>query len=313
MEKYNLPYQNARGFCNVLISAIGGDGANMAAKLLFKIGVGALGLDGAYDARYGSEKKGTPTDVSVRFCNLGTPVREVGPNSKPHILSIFHVGLINPLGLNKGLHKNATVIANTKQSPEEIRKEIKLHSGTIICLDAQGIASKTGSRLNVPMMAIIAKVLGFPEEKIVEVISETWPRALKANIAAFREATQINTSQHFPEDGLYELVPPSMTRGQIGYLNMLDGGTIDALYHSTINRDNRISGYGFVPEFQPEACTGCAICMSVCSDPGGIIWKNGKVIGIDTAFCKGCMRCVEVCPESKRGKALQLPSEMVEV
>ena len=61
MEQYKLPYQDSLGFCNVFISAIGGDGANMAAKLLFKIGVTALGLDGAYDARYGSEKKGTAT------------------------------------------------------------------------------------------------------------------------------------------------------------------------------------------------------------------------------------------------------------
>ena len=313
MDKYSLPYQNQRGFCNILISAIGGDGANMAAKLLFKIGVYALGLDGAYDARYGSEKKGTPTDVSVRFCPLGTPVREVGPSNKPHILGVFHTGLIKPLGLNKGLYKDATVIANTTQSPEEIRNEIKLNSGTVICLDAKTIAATTGSRLNIPMMAIISRVMGFPDDKVSEAISETWPRAQKANIAAYLDATKGFAKQQFPNDGLYELVPPSISRGQIGYLNMLNGGAIDAIYHSTNSRDNRISGYGFVPEFAPEACNGCAICMSVCSDPGGILWKDGKVTGIDTAFCKGCMRCVEVCPETKKGKALRLPAEMVEV
>jgi len=26
--------------------------------------------------------------------------------------------------------------------------------------------------------------------------------------------------------------------------------------------------------------------------------------GIDETYCKGCMRCVEVCPETKKGKAL---------
>jgi pyruvate ferredoxin oxidoreductase gamma subunit len=313
MDTYKLIYQNQRGFCNILISAIGGDGANMAAKLLFKIGVTSLGLDGAYDARYGSEKKGTPTDVSVRFCPLGTPVREVGPNNQPHVLAVFHVGLIKPLGLNKGLHKNATIIANTTQTPEEIRHEIKLNSGTIICLDATQIASKTKSRLNIPIMAVIAKVMDFPEDKVIQAIADTWPRAQKANLAAYQEAMQTSSKEYFSDDGLYKLVPPSISRGQIGYLNMLNGGAIDALHHSTGSRDNRITGYGFVPEFTPEACTGCAICMSVCSDPGGIIWKEGKVIGINTALCKGCMRCVEVCPVSKRGKALQLPAGMVEV
>ncbi|MFQ5895356.1 MAG: hypothetical protein ACE5JJ_06015, partial [Nitrospinota bacterium] len=73
MERYQLPLQERRGFCNVFFSAIGGDGANMAARLLFQVGVDHLGLDGGYDASYGSEKKGTPTDVSVKFCPLGTP------------------------------------------------------------------------------------------------------------------------------------------------------------------------------------------------------------------------------------------------
>jgi Pyruvate/2-oxoacid:ferredoxin oxidoreductase delta subunit len=42
----------------------------------------------------------------------------------------------------------------------------------------------------------------------------------------------------------------------------------------------------------------------VCSDPGGLLWKEGRMVGIDDRFCKGCMRCVEVCPETKKGKAL---------
>jgi Pyruvate/2-oxoacid:ferredoxin oxidoreductase delta subunit len=30
------------------------------------------------------------------------------------------------------------------------------------------------------------------------------------------------------------------------------------------------------------------------------------MVGIDERFCKGCMRCVEVCPETKKGKALTM-------
>ena len=68
MAEYVLPYQDELGFTNILMSALGGDGANMAAKLLFKIAVEKLDLDGGYDAKYGSEKTGTPTDVSIRLC-----------------------------------------------------------------------------------------------------------------------------------------------------------------------------------------------------------------------------------------------------
>ena len=46
MAAYRLPYQDELGFTNILLTALGGDGANMAAKLLFKIAVEALDLDG---------------------------------------------------------------------------------------------------------------------------------------------------------------------------------------------------------------------------------------------------------------------------
>jgi pyruvate ferredoxin oxidoreductase gamma subunit len=85
---------------------------------------------------------------------------------------------------------------------------------------------------------------------------------------------------------------------------MLNGGTIDALTHSTLNRDNRIAGRGHVPRFDAAACNSCGICLTVCSDPGGLLWREGRMLGIDEKFCKGCMRCVEVCPDTKKGKAL---------
>jgi len=305
---YELPYRDRLGFCNVLLSAIGGDGANMAAKLLFKIAVSELDLDGAYDAKYGSEKKGTPTDVSLRLCYQGTPVRTSGPTETPHILAIFRPGLIEPLQLNRGLQNDATVIVNSTQSPEEIRDRLKLHSGTIICVDAESIAKEANSRLNMPMMALVARSLKFPVDVAEQAIAKAWPYAKEANLAAFRASQKEITEKIFAPRQDYPLAPPStVARGQIGYLNMLNGGAINALYHSTVNRNNQVSGYGFVPQFDLNACTGCALCITVCSDPGALIWKDGKVVGLDYAFCKGCMRCIEVCPEGKKGKALRRP------
>lgn len=116
MTNYQLPFRDELGFCNVLISALGGDGANMAAKLLFEIGCGELGLDGGYDAKYGSEKKGTPTDVSVRFCTPGTPVRQSGPMQTPHFLVVFHADLIRPLELNRGSCEPVNQLRRAEQS-----------------------------------------------------------------------------------------------------------------------------------------------------------------------------------------------------
>ncbi|MBI1826560.1 MAG: 2-oxoacid:acceptor oxidoreductase family protein [Planctomycetes bacterium] len=302
MSANELPFQDKLGFCNVLISALGGDGANMAAKLLFKVGCDQLGFDGGYDAKYGSEKKGTPTDVSVRFCKPGTPIRQVGPTATPHILAVFHADMMGPLELNRGLQPGATCIVNSSQSPEWVHTTLRMHSGRVICVDASRIAAEIGSRLNMPMLALLAHELGF-DALIKEYVAKQWPRVAKQNIVAFEKALHSGQSSRF-EPGLFPLAEEGISRGRIGWKNMLNGGTVDALTHNTGGRDNRLAGRGKIPEFHPESCTSCGICLTVCSDPGGLRWQGGKMAGIDEAFCKGCMRCVEVCPENKKGKAL---------
>ncbi|MBM4387355.1 MAG: 2-oxoacid:acceptor oxidoreductase family protein [Deltaproteobacteria bacterium] len=310
MSEYKLPYKDERGFCNVLLSAIGGDGANMAAKLFFKIGVVELGLDGAYDAKYGSEKTGTPTDVSVRLCETGTVIRESGPANKPHVLCAFHDDLIEVLELYRGIHRNPTVIVNTRKSPSEIRDILRLPGGTIYTLDASEIAKETKSRINIPMLAMLCKIMNFPDEVAKNSIAKQWPRARESNVAAYESSVSASVSAKVENDGKYEYMPPKPPGGQVGYMNILNGGAIDALTHSTYGRRNQVAGRGFVPEFESDLCNGCAICMTACSDPGALIWVDGKVTGIDIAFCKGCMRCVEVCPDTKKGRALMRPKAM---
>lgn len=301
--RYRLPFRDDLGFCNVLLSALGGDGANMAAKLLFKIAVQEMGLDGGYDARYGSEKKGTATDVSLRLCELDSPVRQSGPSTRPHVLVIFHDNMIQPLELHRGLHDGATCVVNTRRPPEEIRGWLRLNRGRIVCLDASAVAHDSGSRLNMPLLAVLTHELGFPDELVTEQIRKRWPRAANANITAFEQALHGVVASQF-EQGAYETLVGPPPRGPIGWSNMLNGGTIDALTHTTRGRDNRLAAQGRVPRFAPESCISCGICLTVCSDPGGLVWSDGKMVGIDDRFCKGCMRCVEVCPETKKGKAL---------
>lgn len=309
-KEYQLLFADDLEFCNILLSAIGGDGANMAAKMLFKLGVLEMGLDGGYDAKYGSEKKGTPTDVSVRFCKDGTVVRGVGPTTRPHILVAFHESLIRILGLNKGLYANATVIVNSKKSPEEVRDILQLHSGTVICLDASKIAEETRSRLNMPMLAMLCKVLKFPAEAVEKAVEKQWPRAAEANISAFEAAVSSAKKVEFPEDGKYPLEPFSESRGGQGYLNMLPGGAVDALKYSTVGRDNSEAGMVIRPIFNRDECTDCGMCMTVCPDPGAISWKDQKMQGVDPSFCKGCMRCVVICPRT--GRALRDPLKQKE-
>ena len=201
--------------------------------------------------------------------------------------------------------------SRTTRSPAEIRDELQLHSGTIICIDGSAIVAKTKSRLNMPMLAMLCHELNFPDDVVKDAIAKQWPRAKEANLVAYDSTIETAKRQTFEADGKYPLIPDRETvlRGQIGWRNMNNGGAIDALKHNTFGRDNSISGSGFVPKFNPEECTSCGICLSSCPDPGALIWKEGKMLGIDPTYCKGCMRCVEVCP--RKGRGLMLPGVAV--
>lgn len=310
-SSYHLPARDQLGFCNILMSALGGDGANMGAKLLFKIGVTQFGLDGGYDARYGSEKKGTATDVSIRFCEPGTPVRQAGPTNRPHFMVVFHENLIEPLELYCGLQPGATCIVNSTQPPTMLRDKLRLPDGNIVTVDATRIAHDCQSRLNLPLLAVLCRELGFPLSDVSSLIAGQWPKQATANLAAFEQSLKETRSAVIAADGRFSPLGPKVSRGPIGWRNMLNGGTIDALYHTTAGRDNRLAGQGKVPAFDPTACTHCGLCLTVCSDPGGLLWKEGRMTGVDDRFCKGCMRCVEVCPENKRGHALSFNGEMM--
>ncbi len=312
-QDYRLPCKDDLGFCNIIFSAIGGEGANMAAKMLFKLGVEMFDLDGGYDAKYGSEKKGTATDVSVRFCDFGTPVRSAGPTTQPNFLVAFREFLIKPLGLNKGLQPNATAIVNSTKSPEEIRDILQMNSGTVICLDATEFAAKTASRLNMPMLAMLCNELKFDPEKVKAKIEKQWPKAAKANLAAFDMAVSQSKRATFKDDGKYPLVPFKEHRDErIGYLNMLNGGAIEAAKFTTVGKSNRLAGTGFFPKFDQTVCITCGMCLTVCSDPGSLKWVDAKMTGVNEDYCKGCMRCVATCPTTKKGKALQFPSAEAE-
>lgn len=303
MVEHVLPYGDELGFTNILMTALGGDGANMAAKLLFKIAVEKLHLDGGYDAKYGSEKTGTPTDVSIRLCPFGTPVRESGPTRRPHMLSIFRERLIRGQNLVAGLEPDATVMVNTTRTPAEMRRELRLNSGKIVALDATRTAVETKSRLNMPMLAVLCDHLGFPADVVKEAIAAQWPRAREANLCAFDKAVGLAVTETFEPSEEFPLVEPARPVSAIGYENMLDGGAIDALVNiNTPNGDGE--PLGRVPVFIEELCSHCGLCLVPCPEPGSLVWKDKKMVAVNALYCKGCMQCVEICPTTKRGKAL---------
>ncbi len=156
-----------------------------------------------------------------------------------------------------------------------------------------------------PMVAMLCKVLNFPSEVVEEAVKKRWPRAAEANVAAFEAAASLAQEAKFAADGKYPLVESSESHGGLGFVNMLPGGRIDALKHSTVDRNNAAGRLGPNPLFEAKDCTSCGMCLTVCPDPGAIVWKEKKMTGIDSTYCKSCTRCVMICPRT--GRALRDP------
>ncbi len=307
---YSLPYTDERGFCNVLVSALGGDGANTIGKMLFELGVREFGLDGGYDAKYGSEKQGTPTSVSIRFCSEDVEVRTSGPTNTPHILVGFYPRIALKQGFHKGLQHDATVVLNTPEDPEEFRDDFELYSGKIITLDASRVVDEIGSRLNMPMLWALASVLDFPLDKLEEKVEEKWPAFKEANLAAFNKASELMKEAEFePKEEYSEINPTGIQKGPVGYENMPYGGSLPAKHFLTQPDPIRNQAMAEAPEFDREVCINCGKCLMVCPDPGAVIYIDQQMKGINNGICKRCMRCVEVCPETKQGKALTRPTK----
>lgn len=61
------------------------------------------------------------------------------------------------------------------------------------------------------------------------------------------------------------------------------------------------------PLWHPERCIHCLFCWVYCPD-GCIEVKDGKMTGIDLAYCKGCGICAHECPV-KGDKAITMAPE----
>ena len=93
-EKTTLPVVNEHGYFEIRLESIGGLGANLCGKMLGELGALLLSLNSLSFSSYGSEKRGSPVKAYIRWCKNEKPLRVNSPVTHPHILAIFHEGLI---------------------------------------------------------------------------------------------------------------------------------------------------------------------------------------------------------------------------
>ncbi len=302
-----LPITNDSGYYEIRLESIGGLGANLACKILGEIGAIYLGLNSAGFSSYGSEKRGSPVKGFIRYASGDREIRINSPIEKPHLLALFHQGLMGKIPVMAGVTKNTSVVINTPLSPEETRKFLKMHAGKLFCIDALAIAQESKSRVNMVMLGAIAKATGFIsletlEKAIDELLGKKYPAALQGNLSGIRRGYEVANAVEIEQEEGYPYIEYVEPKQPWGYDNAPIGG-VNPIFGSTISNDLSASREGVIPVFKKESCIQCGLCDSTCPDmvyqfvQGEYKGKPSMVnLGPDYHHCKGCLRCVEVCP-----------------
>ena len=283
----------------IRLESIGGLGANLVGKLLGQLGAEYMELNAQSFASYGSEKRGSPVKAYIRYSNPDKEIRRNCPVEKPDLLGIFNISLGGEENVTAGVEEHTNIVVNTVLSPEETRDRLKLYAGNLWCIDALGISSKIGTRVNMVLLGAIAKASGFiPLEKVQQLVTDTlgkkYPKALEGNLKGIQEGFNSVEVSAFRADGKYPYIEFKENKRECGYENAVIGG-INIMAGSTITNSLVGSREGKLPYFIVDKCIHCGLCDTTCPDMV-FQFKDGKNLGMDLYHCKGCMRCVEICP-----------------
>ena len=211
------------------------------------------------------------------------------------------------MAVTAGVEPECTIVVNTDDQPEDVRRHLRLHGGTLCCIDALEIALQTKSRVNMVILGAVIKAAGFiPLDPAFDLIKATlgkkYPSMLENNLNGLQSGYEKCHIQHFSPDGSYPMIPYTESRSPWGYANAPLGGANPHI-GSTVSNDLSPSREGYIPLFLPEKCIHCGLCDSTCPDmvfqflPG--IYRGRPSMmnrGLDYHHCKGCLRCVDVCP-----------------
>ena len=307
-----LPVTNEYGYFEIRLESIGGLGANLCGKMLGELGALYLSLNSLSFSSYGSEKRGSPVKSYIRWSPASHPLRINSPVLQPHVLGIFHEGLIETYPVLDGISADTKIVLNTPLSCDEAAEKYNISTGTLYCLDALSIAMESRSRINMVMLGAIARACPFIPMDSIETlckntIGKKYPALIGANLQGLKMGYEHASEKKIPD----RTASPSLAKETYiwGYKNAPIGG-INTRPGSTVSNDLSPSREGYIPLFLQDRCINCGLCDSTCPDmvfqfaPGTYKGKEAMVNqGLDYRHCKGCLRCVDVCPTHALVKA----------
>ncbi|MDR1245926.1 MAG: 2-oxoacid:acceptor oxidoreductase family protein [Clostridiales Family XIII bacterium] len=173
----------------------GGQGAKTAALLLadvaFSTGMYVQGFP-----EYGPERMGAPITAYNRLDDR--PIRIHSNIYFPDIVVLADESLIDSVDVTAGLKNNGSIVVNTTQKPDKVRRMFSDYPGAVYAIDAMDISIRSMGRNlpNTPLLAAVVKLTGIIDEKaFVNNMRESFahkfatkPEVVEGNMNALREA-----------------------------------------------------------------------------------------------------------------------------
>lgn len=203
-----LPVTNEYGYFEIRLESIGGLGANLCGKMLGELGALYLSLNSLSFSSYGSEKRGSPVKSYIRWSPASHPLRINSPVLQPHVLGIFHEGLIGTYPVLDGISADTKIVLNTPLSCDEAAEKYNIPTGTLYCLDALSIAMESRSRINMVMLGAITRACPFiPMDSIETLCKNTIGKKYPALIGANLQGLKMGYEKQLKKRFRTELLP----------------------------------------------------------------------------------------------------------
>jgi len=145
----------------------GGQGAKTAAGMVAEIAVGA-GKYGQSAPEYGAEREGAPVRAFTRISDRLIRVHDA--IYYPDVVVVLDDTLIEAGDVTAGLGSDGVVLVNTRKSPAQMRKQLKLEGGKVYTIDATTIAIEEIGRPipNTVMIGALGKVSGVVDDEHIK-------------------------------------------------------------------------------------------------------------------------------------------------
>ncbi len=171
----------------------GGQGAVTAAKILAESALGDGKFIQAFP-EYGPERAGAPVRSFTRIGS--SPIYIHSQVTDPKIVLVLDPTLLDVVDVTEGLAEDGTIIINSNEPPQEVRKKTGIKGRKIFTVPATDIAIKELKR-NIPNTPMIAALLKITNILNIEAVKNNFkvkyskkfkPEIIEANLRAMDEA-----------------------------------------------------------------------------------------------------------------------------